>query len=264
MNFFYRVARSASRVVGSNSVAARVVRPVAERVLLWTTGSRGLDWEINGVRCRIDPRFRAQLARNYDAHLAAILRDKVHPGQTCLDVGANIGAWVIQFANFVGPTGQVVAFEPNPDARAVLENHIRLNHLETVARVVPTAVGGASGEVSFFAAGSDGMSRIGEPNPQLAGKATPITVPMVTLDAWCRENVVLPDWLFIDIEGYEGHALEGAAGADSVPGARPRDRGGNAPQPVACKRHDPRRSGCADCRSRTSTSSPDGSNGSAR
>ena len=211
MNFFYRVARSASRVVGSNSVAARVVRPVAERVLLWTTGSRGLDWEINGVRCRIDPRFRAQLARNYDAHLAAILRDKVHPGQTCLDVGANIGAWVIQFANFVGPTGQVVAFEPNPDARAVLENHIRLNHLETVARVVPTAVGGASGEVSFFAAGSDGMSRIGEPNPQLAGKATPITVPMVTLDAWCRENVVLPDWLFIDIEGYEGHALEGAA-----------------------------------------------------
>lgn len=211
MSFFYRVARSVSRAVGSDSRLARAARPLTERVLRLAAGRRGLAWEINGVPCRIDPRFRAQLDRTYDAHLAAVLRDKVRPGQTCLDVGANIGAWVIQFAHLVGPAGRVVAFEPNPGARAVLEQHVRLNHLGGTVRVVPVAAGAEAGEVTFFAAGSDGMSRIGSPNPGLAGPSDPIRVPVVTLDAWCRENAAVPDWMLVDVEGFEGHVLAGAA-----------------------------------------------------
>jgi FkbM family methyltransferase len=210
MSLLYRLARRLAGAVGPDSRLVRTVRPLAERAIRWTVGRRGLAWEINGVPCRIDPRFRAQLAHTYDATLAEFLKGKVRPGQTCLDVGANVGAWVIQFAHAVGPTGRVVAFEPNPAARAVLEEHVRLNHLEPVARVVPAAVGAAPGEVTFFAAGADGMARIGEPNPMLAGQATPISVPVVTLDGWCRENGVTPDWLFIDVEGFEGHALAGA------------------------------------------------------
>jgi FkbM family methyltransferase len=210
MSLLYRLARRLAGAVGPDSRLAQAVRPLAERAIRWTVGRRGLAWEINGVPCRIDPRFRAQLARNYDARLAAFLKGKVRPGQTCLDVGANVGAWVIQFAHAVGPTGRVVAFEPNPAACAVLQEHIRLNYLEPVARVVPAAVDAAPGKVTFFASGADGMARIGEPNPLMAGRATPITVPVVTLDGWCRENGVTPDWLFVDVEGFEGHALAGA------------------------------------------------------
>lgn len=211
MSFLYRVARSVSRAVGPNSLVARAVRPPVEWILRQAAGRRGLAWEINGVACRIDPRFRAELARTYDAHLAALLRDKVKPGQTCLDVGANIGAWVIQFAHLVGPTGRVVAFEPNPGARAVLERHVALNHTGGVVRVVPVAVGAEAGEVTFFAAGSDGMSRIGSPNPGLAEASRPIPVPVVALGPWCGENGVVPDWMLIDVEGFEGHVLAGAA-----------------------------------------------------
>jgi FkbM family methyltransferase len=211
MSLPYRLARWVGRAVGAESRVGRAVRPLAERLLYWSSGGRGIEWEINGIRCRVDPRFRAQMARDYDAGLARFLRGRVLPGQTCLDVGANVGAWVIQFAHAVGPAGRVVAFEPNPAARAVLESHVRLNNLAAVVQVVPAAVAAEAGEATFFAAGSDGMSRIGEPNPLLAGRAAALTVPVVTLDGWCRENAVSPDWLFIDVEGFEGHALAGSA-----------------------------------------------------
>jgi len=211
VSVFYNVARFVSRAFGPNSAVVRAVRPISERVLRSVVGRRGLAWEINGVPCRINPQFRAQFARYYDAALAAILQKEINSGQVCLDVGANIGVWVIQFASLVGPTGRVVAFEPNPGARAVLEEHIGLNDLGSVVRVVPAAIGAVPGEVAFFAAGADGMSRIGEPNPLLAERVVTMTVRVTTLDSWCRENAVRPDWLFIDIEGYEGHALAGAA-----------------------------------------------------
>jgi len=210
MSLLYRAARSISRVVGPNSAIVSATRPLTEKMLRLVSGSHGLVWEINGIPCRIDPRYRAQLARNYDAHLATFLSSKVKPGHTCLDVGANIGAWVIQFSKLVGPGGKVYAFEPNPAAQAVLNEHIRLNDLAAIATVVPAAAGAVAGEVSFSAAGADGMSRIGEANPDLAAASTQITVPVVTLDAWCRDNGVVADWLFIDTEGFEGHVVAGA------------------------------------------------------
>jgi FkbM family methyltransferase len=219
MSLLYRVARRLSRVVGPDSRLVRTARPLAERAIRWAVGRRGLGWEINGVPCRIDPRFRAQLAREYDADLAGYLRGKVRPGQVCLDVGANVGAWVLQFAHWVAPSGRVVAFEPNPGARAVLTEHIRLNRLEGLVSVVPAAVGAAPGAATFFAAGADGMSRIGEPNPLLVGRAEPLTVPVLSLDGWCRETGTVPDWLFIDVEGFEADVLAG--GAEVIRGRGP-------------------------------------------
>lgn len=211
MSLIYRLAKQVSRVVGPDSLVGRAARPLTERVIRLTTGRRGLAWEINGTPCRIDPRYRAQLARYYDAGLAQLLRPRVRPGQTCLDVGANIGAWVIQFAAWVGPTGRVVAFEPNPGAREVLHRHIGMNGLGKITQVIPAAVGASPGEATFYAGGADPMSRIGAPNPEGYEPSAPITVPVVTLDHWCRDNGVTPDWLLIDVEGYEGAVLAGAA-----------------------------------------------------
>ena len=54
------------------------------------------------------------------------------------------------------------------------------------------------------------MSRLGEPNKALVGNVMEIAVPTVTLDEYCTANDLKPDWLFIDIEGFEIAALAGA------------------------------------------------------
>ena len=196
--------------MGRESRLIRRLRPAYESLLDWYGGGRGIAWDINGVTYRVDPHYRHRLGQHYDAEVAEFLRERVRAGAVCLDVGANVGVYVLQFAHWAGESGRVVAFEPNPSARIVLERHVRMNALTERVRIVPAAVGEANGEAILYAAEADGMSRLGEPNKALAGSVREINVPVVTLDDYCRTEGLQPDWLFIDIEGFEIAALAGA------------------------------------------------------
>jgi FkbM family methyltransferase len=195
---------------GRESRVIRALRPIYESLMGAMSGTQGIDWTINGVTYRVDPHYRHQLGREYDAPVAAFLRERVKPGMVCLDVGANVGVYVLQFAHWVGPTGKVIAFEPNPGALEVLHRHIRMNQLMDCAEVVPVAVGATNGEAILYASKADGMSRLGVPNVAIADRVNAVRVPLVTLDDYCRAGALEPDWLFIDIEGFEINALIGA------------------------------------------------------
>lgn len=210
MNFLQTTARRTSGLLGRESWLIRNARPAYESILGWVNGGKGIPWAINGVTYRIDPHCRHRLGQNYDASVAAFLRERVKPGALCLDVGANVGVYVLQFAHWSGPTGHVVAFEPNPGARELLESHVRMNGLTERVTIVPAAVGATGGEEILYASGADGMSRLGAPNTALAGRAHEIKVPVITLDDYCKTNGLEPDWLFLDIEGFEIAALQGA------------------------------------------------------
>jgi len=213
MSVFQVTASRAARILGRESWVIRRARPAYEsflNLLNWSSGERGILWSINGVACRVDPHHRHQFAQEYEAPVAAFLRSRVKPGAVCLDVGANVGVYVLQFAYWSRPTGRVVAFEPNPSARNILQRHVQLNGLTERVQVIPAAVGGATGKAVLYAAGTDGMSRLGAPNAALADRVTSITVPIVTLDGYCETEGLIPDWLFIDIEGFEIAALAGA------------------------------------------------------
>jgi len=47
------------------------------------------------------------------------------PGAVCCDVGAAFGLYTLAFADRVGPTGRVLAFEPLPGPNAVLRRAVR-------------------------------------------------------------------------------------------------------------------------------------------
>jgi FkbM family methyltransferase len=210
MKLLQEAARRTAGLIGRESRLIRRMRPAYESLLDWSGGGRGIPWEINGVTYRIDPRERHRLGQNYDAPVAAFLREQVRPGALCLDVGANVGVYVLQFAHWSAPTGRVVAFEPNPCARAVLDRHIEMNGLAERVKIAPFAVGASSGEAILYAADADGMSRLGAPNQRIAERVREIKVRVITLDEYCRVESLSPDWLFMDIEGFEIAALAGA------------------------------------------------------
>jgi FkbM family methyltransferase len=158
---------------------------------------------------------------NYDAPVAEYLRERIQPGALCYDVGANIGVYVLQLTRWAGSAGRVVAFEPNPEARRVLERHVRWNHVASRVEIVPEAVSEAPGLAQLHAAGADGMARLGTANPALRSRAKQITVPVTSLDVFSAERQQ-PDWIIIDVEGYELGVLRGARRLLDPGGPRPR------------------------------------------
>jgi FkbM family methyltransferase len=119
------------------------------------------------------------------------------PGNRVVDVGANIGYYVLLFRRLIGPDAAIDAFEPDPDNRVELERNVRANALPNV-RLHAAAVGARAGTVAL----APGL------NSKVEASGT-VQVPMVTLDAAVSGRV---DLLKIDVDGYEGFVLEGAQG----------------------------------------------------
>lgn len=204
-----RLARAASGAIGRESWLIRQLRPAYESTLQILSGERGVPWEINGVPFRIDPRYRNQLGKNYETQVAHFLSERIKRGSICFDVGANVGAYVLQLAHWTGPTGTVVGFEPNPLAVEVLSAHVQFNGFERIVAIEKSAVGSSSGTTTMFCSDADGMSRLAEQN-SLLDSTEPITVPVTTIDDFCARTGLEPDWILIDIEGFELAALRGA------------------------------------------------------
>ena len=193
----------------SDHQEAGALRRWREWIVRTVLARRGIARTVNGIPLRVDPIGRHVFTPVYDEGAATYLRGYLREGMEAWNVGANIGVYALQLAHHVGAAGRVVAFEPNPEARAVLLRNIAHNSLQGRVEVVPSAVGSAPGTVDFYTSGADGMGRAGRPNPQLA-RTDRIEVPVTTLEAFAAARGRMPDLVMMDIEGWEIAALEGA------------------------------------------------------
>jgi FkbM family methyltransferase len=210
------IARAANRVTSYDNPIRRFVTPAYELLLYGLSLGRGMPRRINGEEFFVDPRVRYLILEHHEAAVADFLRARVRPGQTCLNVGANLGSYALQLARWSAPDGTVVAFEPNRATAAILRRHVRMNGMENRIRVEPVAVGRAAGHAELFdTRPGSGISRIGAPHPYLAtshpgARPASIEVPVVSLDDYCAARGIAPDWLIVDVEGYEFEVLLGA------------------------------------------------------
>jgi FkbM family methyltransferase len=202
------VAGEVSARLGRDSRVINAARPVYERLLNALTFGRGIPWSINGIPCYIDARCRGAMSEVYDPEGIDFMRQAIRQGSVCYDVGANLGVYAIQFSNMVGPTGKVVAFEPNPHALRMLRHHVAINNLSNV-RIVAAAAAEAPGTADFYAANWNGMGRLGAANSGLK-ETERFTVPVTTVDEQVAQTGLVPDFILIDVEGFEIVVLEGA------------------------------------------------------
>lgn len=91
---------------------------------------------------RFDLDFGAQIvsSRACEDPVRQALREQLRVGDVCLDVGANVGVMTLLAASCVGPTGRVIAVEPNPDNVQLLYRGILINRFTNV-EVLPLAAG---------------------------------------------------------------------------------------------------------------------------
>ncbi|MDS4020242.1 MAG: FkbM family methyltransferase [Candidatus Competibacter sp.] len=63
----------------------------------------------------------------FEPQVTRLFQQLASEGGVAVDIGANIGAHTLTLAKALGPSGTVLAFEPNPLVRSVLERNIALN-----------------------------------------------------------------------------------------------------------------------------------------
>jgi FkbM family methyltransferase len=207
-----RVARRVSGLLGRDSAAIRVLRPFYERLLELWPNSSGFLRELNGVEhFYISPRHRGLFPGEYDRDVMAYLRAHVRRGSVSLNVGAHVGVYTLCLAEWSGPQGRVFAFEPNPFTRELLRDHVRRNQYQERVDVRPEAMGSETGTAILQCAPFSGTSRLESSNPATRHVThSALMVPLTTVDSFCDERHLQPDWIVMDIEGYEVAAL-GAA-----------------------------------------------------
>jgi FkbM family methyltransferase len=143
----------------------------------------------------------------WDRHVKSSLIAALQPGDTFLDLGANIGYFTLLASRLVGSQGTVIAVEPSIRALRKLTHHLWLNRCENV--VLLSVAAGDRWERATLALANE--SNIGGSALLPAGATygrtesallAPIDDLLSSID--CRLRMVK-----IDLEGFELSALRG-------------------------------------------------------
>jgi len=166
------------------------------------------DWvEIEGEKMYLDKVDALSLSINgiHEKIITNLIKKEIHSGDVVLDIGAHIGYYTLQFANLVGPTGKVYAFEPEPKNFELLKKNVQINKHDNVV-LIQKIVSDKDGIVEFFISKFDSIgNKLFKSNE--AGSS--IKIESTTLDEYFKDLKKKIDFIKMDIQGGEGKAILG-------------------------------------------------------
>lgn len=141
---------------------------------------------------------------NFEEFELNVFSSMIKPGSIILDVGANIGVYSLIAARHTGSKGRVYAFEPVPENFELLSRNIRQNELKNVV-CINKAVGSSNGKIEMEIEKGSIATHYVSSSPK-----NPTAVPVTTIDSFIKnKKISRVDLIKMDIEGYEGFAIEG-------------------------------------------------------
>lgn len=147
-----------------------------------------------------------ELYGEYSEGEVALFRQLVPRGGTVVEVGANIGSLTVPLSRMAGPSGQVIAFEPQRAVFNVLCGNVALNGLSNVTPL-RVAVGRAPGRIAIPLLGYGDKGNYGG---VAVGARSGGPMEDVAMDRLDSLEVPRLDLLKIDVEGAEVDVIVGA------------------------------------------------------
>ena len=145
-----------------------------------------------------------------------IFKRTLDKGMTVVDVGANIGYYVLLEATAVGAGGRIYAIEPIPRSYKLLEKNIRANNCQQIVEMFQMAVSNKSGISKIIETTERNNPTMVNPDQRSESfqrgietiTKSELEVKTITLDEFLEDKGPV-DCIRMDIEGYEVEALEG-------------------------------------------------------
>lgn len=133
-----------------------------------------------------------------------LLHYQPRAGDIIVNAGAYHGYFALYLSQKVGPAGQVICFEPEPNNLKVLRQNIDLNNARNIT-IIPKGLWSSTTTLPLISMGSGSVV---SPNTTWRGQTTPVT----TLDDELNHlNIKHVNLITMDIEGAEIEAVKGCA-----------------------------------------------------
>lgn len=199
--FAYRLARTLlKRIYKKDSPT-----PPLETVIPYDEG-------LLNVSTRLLAEYDILFFNSYEKAVGDLLGSLVHPGDVCIDVGANVGAITLKLAFAAGPAGKIFAVEPHPDMVERLRANVELNGLSNVT-IMPFALSDTPGTASLYAAESNFFHQGRSSLRSSSGLTNEITIEKITGEMLEERITSRPvRFLKIDVEGHDLIVLKELAG----------------------------------------------------
>jgi FkbM family methyltransferase len=162
---------------------------------------------VGGIELLCDPADAAVTpglrSGRYEPHLTSVFERYCRPGMTVVDVGANLGYYSLLAAKLVGPSGRVIAIEPNSENCRLLLSSLRLGGVTNV-ELIPVACDRTMGWAYY-------SSHVGS-NGGLIDDGDLLTHPGVVVPTFRLDDIVKTPvgFMKMDVEGAEGRVVGGA------------------------------------------------------
>lgn len=146
----------------------------------------------------------------WDPLLTQLITSTLKPGGTFVDIGAHVGYCTLIAAQAVGPSGRVLAAEPNPGSVAKVQAHLKKNKFTNVI-LESTAMGDSTQPVTLFldSGSNSGLASLSKENVK-CDKG--FAVPCNRLDDLVvKHGLTAIDLIKVDVEGAELSVLKGMA-----------------------------------------------------
>jgi FkbM family methyltransferase len=144
----------------------------------------------------------AYFMRDLDPKITLACRRYLRPGDTALDIGANMGLVTVLLSSIVGPSGHIHAFEPQSSLVDLLRQSLARNERHNVT-IHPVALGTHDGEMTLSLSGTN--SGAASLVRHVGGSVASVQVR--TLSGLLGETKAR--LVKLDVEGYEADVLEG-------------------------------------------------------
>jgi FkbM family methyltransferase len=178
---------------------------MGNQIALWTVPYRGRSLQLLGSK------VATLLAIETDQYYYRAGDVAVQPeqGDVVLDGGAYLGEMSLRFAVDVGPTGQVIGFDPSPRNCALARDTAQRNGLGERTRFVAAGLGAKSNVAALEETDPPANATSGAPIN--AGTRVTKDDKIITVDDYCAwSGLDRVNLLKMDIEGSEIAALDGS------------------------------------------------------
>jgi FkbM family methyltransferase len=139
--------------------------------------------------------------RLYNYNNMRLLQMLLKGGGDFLDIGANIGSFTLIASE--QEQARVYAFEPHPETFRMLQRNVELNRRDN-ASLFNAALGQREGQVFL----TDEPGSAGNHIASHEGERT-VAVPCNRADTICTQHGICPQYVKIDVEGFEYDVLAG-------------------------------------------------------